>query len=377
MKSLNRFLHNTDLHFLTLLVILLSFGLAMLYSASSVMATDKFQDSLYFLKRQSAFVVCGLFLMFWIYFSSHKSWLRLSFYLVLFSLFALMLTYIPAFSLESKGAARWIRVFGFTFQPVEILKVSWVLYLSNCFSLYSKKIEIKNWYEKKIVVLILWLISVGATLFQPDFGNALLIGILGLTMLFLSGFPFLYLSLLIIGGASAAAWIVFQEDYRRRRLMSFLNPWNDPLNTSYQIIQSFTAFHSGSLWGKGLGNSQEKLYFLPEVHTDFIGSVVAEEFGFVGFSLLLITFSLFCYRGFYIAQKSQRKESFLLASGASLLLAMEILFNLCVIMGLLPTKGIPLPFLSHGGSSLIASLALCGFILAVAKEKNNYENKNV
>ncbi len=366
-RQFSSFISRIDTRFLVLVLILLGFGLTILYSASSVLATDKFQDSLYFLKRQAFFALIGFILMTWVASSSSRAWLSFSFYFLIISLFFLLLTYVPAFSLETKGAARWIRIFSFQFQPVELLKLAWVLFLSHYLPLEKSSSE-RSFYEKPLTVIVLWLLSVVATLYQPDFGNAFLLCLITFGLLFLSGLSLkLMLSVGFLGAVSAVI-VVFQEDYRRRRLLSFLDPWSDPQNASYQIIQSFTAFHSGGWWGKGLGNSQEKLYFLPEVHTDFIGSIVAEELGFFGFSLLLFLFFLFCQSGFRISKNALRNETYLLASGITLMFSAQILFNLFVILGLLPTKGIPLPFLSHGGSSLMASMVMVGFLMLVAKE---------
>jgi cell division protein FtsW len=370
---LSRFIATTDLRFLFLVLILLSFGLTMLYSASSVLATDLYQDSLYFLKRQALFALAGMAIMTWIACSSSRGWLSLSFYFLLMSLALVLLTYIPSFAVETKGAARWIRVFGFQFQPVELLKISWIVFLSHWLPNRHRGAGIPDLFRRRISVLALWFVSVAAVLYQPDFGNAFVLCAISVGMLFFAGYPLKILVGLFLAGGASAVFFVLQEDYRRRRLLAFLDPWSDPQNTSYQIIQSFTAFHSGGWWGKGLGNSQEKLYFLPEVHTDFIGSIVAEELGFLGFALLLVSFFCLCQRAMGVATRAARSETYLLASGVSLLFMLQILFNLFVILGLVPTKGIPLPFLSHGGSSLLASFAMAGFILLVAKESRHFD----
>ncbi len=150
--------------------------------------------------------------------------------------------------------------------------------------------------------------------------------------------------------------------------MAFLNPWDDPQNTSYQIIQSFTAFFSGGMWGRGLANSQEKLHYLPEVHTDFIASVVGEELGFLGVTVVVAAFVFFVSRGYRIAQRAVDPTGFFLAIGCTTLIGLQALINLCVVTGLVPTKGLPLPFISHGGSALLVVFMACGFLLSVSRE---------
>jgi cell division protein FtsW len=209
---------------------------------------------------------------------------------------------------------------------------------------------------------------VGLLMLQPDFGNAMVLLFVSGVMLFLAGGRVAYL----LGAAAVCApiaWaLVMGAEYRRRRLLAFLDPWADPQNTSYQIVQSFTAFFSGGWWGQGLGNGQEKLHYLPEVHTDFIAAVVGEELGFVAVILMILAFLLLLYRGYRIAMNASDRSGFLLAAGCTTLIGLQVVLNLGVVMGLLPTKGLPLPFISHGGSSILMSFLACGLILSVAKK---------
>jgi cell division protein FtsW len=208
----------------------------------------------------------------------------------------------------------------------------------------------------------------GLILLQPDFGNAVVLLFLAGVLIYLAGARASYLISIVLFSLPVVWGLVMGKEYRRRRLLAFLDPWSDMQNTSYQIVQSFTAFSQGRIFGSGLGNGQEKLYYLPEVHTDFIGAVIGEELGFIGICVLILCFLALIWRGYRIALRASDPTGFLLAAGCTTMIGIQSLLNLCVIMGLLPTKGLPLPFISHGGSALLVTFLACGLIQSVGRE---------
>lgn len=376
-KVLKRW-ENTDSLFLLATVILLMLGLVFLYSSTCVMAQEKFGDSFYFLKRQILFAAVGVIGMYFIQGSNHEIFSRMGAATVLISIFLFGLLFVPGIGEEANGAVRWFSVGPIRFQPGEFAKIACVLYMSWALSKKGEKVK-----SFKYGVLPMLVVSGSLLIFllaQPDLGNAVVVALLTLAMLFIAGARTSYLLIGVFSAIPTLYWLIMGAEYRKRRLLAFLDPWSDPQNTSYQIIQSFTGFYKGGIWGQGLGNSQEKLYFLPEVHTDFIGSVIAEEIGFVGLVAIILLYIFLILRGFIIGARSKSKSGFLLASGCATLLGVQAFLNLAIIMGLLPTKGLPLPFVSHGGSSLVATLILCGLILSVSRKNNcerSYYNERV
>ncbi|NCN26642.1 putative lipid II flippase FtsW [bacterium] len=364
MNSFFRRWEKADLPFLLATIALLVLGLVFLYSATCVMASEKFGDSFYYLKRQGSFALLGLLAMTIIQGGNYQRFCRLGAPLVIISLLCFSLLLVSGIGDEANGAVRWLKIGWLRFQPAEFAKIACVLYMS--WALSKKGDQVKTFTYGILPMFVVCGSMLIFLLAQPDLGNAVVLGVITLAMLFLAGARVSYLAVFIVGSLPVLYFLIMGAEYRKRRMLAFLDPWHDPQNTSYQIVQSFTGFFKGGLWGQGLGNSQEKLYFLPEVHTDFIGSVVAEELGFIFFVALLCLFAFLIFRGLLIGARAQSKSGFLLAAGCSTLLGLQIVLNLSIIMGLLPTKGLPLPFVSNGGSSLLATLILCGLILSVS-----------
>jgi cell division protein FtsW len=213
-------------------------------------------------------------------------------------------------------------------------------------------------------------------LMQPDFGAAMSLAFLTITMLFLSGTRLRYILSLALF-ALPVLFILIREPYRLRRIISFLDPWKDPLGSGFQLVQSFIAFGSGGITGVGIGGSKQKLSYLPESHTDFIFSIIGEEFGFIGVSVIIALFVLIFFRGFSIANRTQDKFTYYLAVGLSLMISVQALVNFAVATGLVPTKGLPLPFISYGGSSLLMNMAAIGILLNISRGKDYPEPDNM
>jgi len=365
MNALIKRVHIPDIVFFSIVVFLASLGLVMVYSASSVTALDRFGDSFFYLKRQAVFLLSGFALMFLVISSDYRKWVKLGGWILGLTLLMLLAIFIPGIGHKAGGAWRWISLGGFHLQPAEFAKISCILYLSWALVRKGEQTE-KFVYGLLPMGLVAGLLS-GLMLLQPDFGNSVLLFFVAGVLLYLSGAKTTHIISIVLFSLPLIYALVMGKEYRRRRLLAFLDPWSDMKNTSYQIVQSFTAFSQGGWFGTGLGNSQEKLYYLPEVHTDFIGAVIAEELGFFGIAVLVLCFLVLTLRGFRIALRARDATGFLLAAGCSTLIGIQGLLNLSVIMGLLPTKGLPLPFISHGGNSLLATFLACGLIQSVAR----------
>jgi cell division protein FtsW len=357
-----------DIFFFSLVLLLAAFGLIMVFSASSVVAMDRYGDALFYLKRQLTFLLGGFFTLWILVETDYRRWISWGGWILGGAFLMLMLVYVPGVGMRVGGALRWVSFGGFRLQPAEFAKLALVVYMS--WALARKGDNIRSLYYGLLPMLGISAALAFLMLKQPDFGNAVLLMLLAITMVFLAGGRVGYLFGVLMLAAPVAISLIMGADYRKRRLLAFLNPWEDPQNTSYQIVQSFTAFYSGGLWGRGLGNSQEKLHYLPEVHTDFIAAIVGEELGFIGVALLILTFFVLIMRGFQIALHARDRSGFLLAAGCTSMLGYQFVLNFAVVMGLLPTKGLPMPLLSHGGSALISTLMACGLILSVARYSN-------
>jgi cell division protein FtsW len=273
---------------------------------------------------------------------------------------------IPGVGKKVGGAARWIKISGFTFQPAEFVKIGLVLFMAH--SLALKQDKVKSFRFGLLPYLLILAVLLGLLLAQPDLGGALTLGVVAIAMLLVAGTRLSYLAGIGLIALPFLYFMVMNVDYRRRRIMAFLNPWEDPSNTGFQIIQSWIAFGSGGAFGQGLGESKQKLFYLPEAHTDFIFSVIGEELGYVGVIVIAAMFMLLVLRGLRTSLNAPDEFSCFLAFGLTLLIGMQAFVNMAVVMGMVPTKGLALPFLSYGGTSLITTLAAIGLLLNVSRQ---------
>tara|TARA_Y100001936_G_scaffold48167_3_gene46833 strand:+ start:2994 stop:3863 length:870 start_codon:yes stop_codon:yes gene_type:complete len=285
---------------------------------------------------------------------------------MIFTFLLLIIVTFPEFSKKVGGARRWLTLGGFSFQPSELAKFTLVLFIAK--SLVKRADKLRNFaygYLPNLIVLGFFFIPI---LFQPDFGTAMIICAVTFAMLFIAGLrkKFLLLSILAIVPFIASA--IMTAEYRKNRIMAFLKPWEDPSGIGYQVIQSFYAFGRGGFWGTGLGQSSQKLSRLPEAHTDFIFSVIGEELGFIGTTTIVILFSIFIWRGFITAYRSKDPFGTHLATGLTLLIGLQAFINLGVASGLLPTKGLTLPFISMGGSSMLVTMLSVGVLINISKQ---------
>jgi cell division protein FtsW len=353
-----------DIILLLVTLVLVTIGTVMIYSSSSIIAMERFKDGQFFLKKQIFFVLLGLGLMVFMTKIPFDQLRRLAYPGIIVSVVLLSLILIPHVGIRAGGATRWLRLGIFSFQVTEMVKIAMVLFLAH---LLTKKIKHVTEFKKGILIpLSVTLLIVGLIILEPDFGTAVIITTILLLMLYLSGCRITHLAGLAALFAPVALWLIFHKSYRLERLMSFLDPWKDPKHSGFQIIQSLLSFGSGGTFGVGIGDGMQKLFYLPEPHTDFILSVIAEESGFIGVAIVIFFFVVFIVRGFLISFKAPDLFSTLLAAGLTMLIALEAFINIAGVMGLIPLKGLALPFISYGGTSLIMSLTAVGILLNIS-----------
>ena len=351
------------LHWLTFFWLLI--GLVSLYSASSAEGYVEYGDSLYYIKRQLIWLLVGGILFNWLVETPIKKILHVAGWGFIISLSLIMLTYVPVLGTTVNGATRWLNLKFVVIQPSELIKPFLVLQSALLFG---------KWFKIKPSVRIFWVclfaLLLVVILKQPNLSTTALCGMGFWLIALAAGLPLSYLGVTAIAGMMMAAISISLQSYQRVRVMSFLNPWADRMGDGYQLVQSLLAVGSGKIWGTGLGLSQQKLFYLPIQSTDFIFAVFAEEFGFIGSTLLLMLLVIYATLAFQVAVKCSDKINALIAIGVMVFMIGQSILHIGVATGLLPTTGLPLPFFSYGGSSMISSLTLAGLLIRVARESN-------
>lgn len=347
--------------------ILLGIGLVMVFSASYHQGMNWFNDSLFFFKRQAIFAILGLVVMYICSNFNFWQWKKfiMLFFVLNFALLAAVL--VPGIGVNIQGAQRWINLGFMRFQPSDFTKFALILFAANYM---SKKERLVNFFSGVLPLLVIVAASLGLIMLQPDLGTAIAIaGTIGV-MLFAAGAKMSYL----IGLASLsipAVWLLIKAaPYRMQRLITFLNPWQDPRGSGWQVIQSLYGVAGGGLLGVGLGNSRQAMGFLPEPQNDFIFAVICEELGFLGATFILFMFVILVWRGFDIAMKINDTFGSFLAMGLTSMIAIQVIINIGVVTSSMPTTGITLPLISFGGTALIMTLASIGIILNISRYIN-------
>ncbi len=351
-----------DILLLGIVTALTMFGLLMIFNASSVIAYELFGDKYSYFKDQIVWVILGYMALTFFYFFDYKKLFNLALPLLIISLAILVLVFIPGVGSSAKGAARWINIVGFRLQPSEFVKLALAIYLAAWFSTKEKNRFLAFSLLLGAVILLVML--------QPDMGTASIILFEAVAMYFFSGGSVMHF---LLGGPIAVVvgyLLIKAEPYRMSRLTSFLNLGNSFQDTSYHTKQVLIALGSGGIWGLGIGNSLQKYAYLPENVTDSIFPIIAEEFGFIGATTMIMVFAVLVYRGFYIAAKARDAFGRLLAAGIITFIGIQIIINLGAMTALLPLTGVPLPFISYGGSALILNLASIGILLNIAKQSD-------
>ncbi|HXV62953.1 MAG TPA: putative lipid II flippase FtsW [Vicinamibacteria bacterium] len=345
-------------------IFLVSFGLVMMYSASAVVAHDAHRSSYFFLVKQAMSASVGLLLLLAL---TRFDYRRLRHPAFVYGLLAVTVALLVAVLVGPpvKNAHRWIRVGLLSFQPSELAKVALVVALA--FQLERRRERLEDFFAGWFPSLLTMGLLAFLVVIEPDYGTAFCLVLVGACLLFVSGVPLRQLATLFLVAAPIVLWLAVSEEYRRERLLIFIDPFRDPLGKGFQIIQSLIAFGSGGILGTGFMRSQQKLFYLPEPHTDFVFAVIGEELGLLGGLAVLAAFGIILWRGLAIAHRAPDGFGSLLASGLTVLIAGQALLNIGVATGLLPTTGIPLPFVSSGGTSLVMSMGAVGLVLSVSQ----------
>lgn len=334
------------------------FGLLMVANASVVEAFRDFNDNFYFFRLQARWVGLGFLAFIATSLVSYQKWQKISPLFLLLALAGLILVVLPRFGFLHFGARRWLSLGGVNFQPSELVKLAYITYLSA----YLVKKD-RAWPVLLVSALIVLLVML-----QPDLGTTVIILLSGFTVYFVSGAPWWHILVSGLAGFLGGLALIFSSPYRKERFLTFLDPLRDPLGASYHIRQILIALGSGGLFGLGLGQSRQKYEYLPAVTTDSIFAVVAEELGFLGASALILVFVFLIWRGFKIAREAPDRFGQLLATGLISWLGFQALVNLSAIVALVPLTGLPLPFISYGGSSLILVLVASGILVNISKQ---------
>jgi len=348
-------------------VILTLIGLVMVFSASGVVAGNRFHDAIYFLKRQIAWLLFGFILLQLASRLDYLVWRKLAVPILAVTCVLLVLVLIPSIGVAVKGARRWLKLGPISLQPAEMVKLVAVFYVAAYLTNKGERIkEFKAGFLPPL--LVVGLLS-GLVLLQPDLGTVVVVGVVTLGLLFLGGARLLHLSGLIPMFLIAVGLLIWKSPYRLQRLLIFLDPTKDPTGAGFQVNQSFLAFGSGGPFGVGLGAGKQKLYFLPEAHTDFVLALVGEELGLVGTTAVMLLFAILIMKGLKIAGRAQDPFGRHLAYGITLLIGAQAMINAGVATGLLPTKGLTLPLVSYGGSSLLVNLLAIGILLSISRDR--------
>jgi len=348
--------------FLSTLAIIITIGLIMVWSSSYILASENFGSSLHYITRQLIYLFLAIGVAFVVSKTKYTFWIKYGYLVNILASLIVALTIVKGIGNSAKGASRWISFGGISLQPGEIVKFTVILSALSFF---------ENWNKMDLKERI----KHGGTLFlplallikQPDFGTVFICFVVISFVCFMSSFPRKYFYSSLLCGGIGGVFILFSQAYRVKRMLTYLDPWKNPQGSGFQIIQSYMAFANGSLFGQGLGNSNEKLFYLPEAHNDFIFSVIGEELGFIGVLLIVCLFVAFIYFGFKLALQIKERVGIIMGSSIVFVLGLQALLNMGVVLGLLPTKGLNLPFISYGGSSLICNFFGIGLLLSVVK----------
>lgn len=358
-----------DLPLLFATLVLLGFGLLMVYSSSYIYAAERTGDGFAFIIKQGVFASLGLAALIAVSRVDYRFWQRHALWCLLFATALLALVWVPGVGLRSGGAQRWLSLGPAAFQPAEFARFAIVVFAVR--QLVQKQQRLGHFLAGVVAPVLFTLPALALLLLQPDFGSTVLCAAVVFALMFVAGVPMR--SLAVVAGTLvlAATALITTSEYRRSRVLGFLDPWADPGGRGFQILQSLVGFHEGGVAGVGLGNGKEKLFYLPEAHNDFIFAVIGEELGFLGVVAVIALYLFVLWRGLRIASQHQRKTSdefgAWLAVGLTLALVLRGFINLAVVLGLVPTKGITLPLISYGGSALVMDLITIGVLLSISR----------
>lgn len=360
---------STDIPLAIACVLLAIFGIFMIYSASSYSAQITYGDKFFFVKKQIIGVVLGIIALVVFSHINYNIFSKFKIIFLIVGALLLVAVLIPGISISTYGARRWISIAGFSFQPSEVSKFCFVLYSA---STLAKKPDGHQTVLGAFKVIAVGLCYCFLIMLEPNMSVTMLLAFVMIVMLFMGGLKLSRFFLMSVPAVLGVVALILLEPYRLRRLVAFINPWESPLGEGYQLIQSLYCFGAGGLFGVGYGNSRQKYLFLPFSESDFIFSIIGEEFGLIGCGIVLCIFAFIVYRGFKIAFSSKNRFGCYLAIGISSVLAVQVLLNVAVVTGSIPPTGLPLPFISAGSTSIIVFMASMGILLNVGKQNKNY-----
>jgi len=346
----------------TILVLL---GVVMVFSSSSIYALRELHSSTYFLKRHLLYLFLGLIAMGTMMTIDYRILAKYAKPLLVLTVVSLVLVLIPHIGREVYGARRWFQIFGFSIQPSEFAKVIMIIYTADFLARKKKKVE--DLVEGFLPVMMVLGAMCLLILKQPDLGTTALIGSVVFIMLFVAGTRLVFLGAVFLMSLPALYFLISRVAYRMKRIQAFLDPWKDQQGVGFQLVQSQIALGSGGIFGVGLGQSVQKLYYLPAAHTDFILSIIGEELGLVGTLSVIFLFIIFIWQGARIAKRCEDPFGYFLALGIVVMIGLQAIINIGVSIGAFPTKGLPLPFVSYGGSALVVQLACVGLLLNISR----------
>ncbi len=357
---------NNRYHWIAAITVILAlFGLLAITSASQIIAYAKYKDSLYFFKRQLVYVIAGGFL-FWLFSRiDYMKLRRLTMPFAVGCIALLVMVFIPSIGYSAGGASRWIPLGFFNLQPSEFAKLASVLV--TVFLVNRQKQGFKD--LNSLIPFSIILVMAALVMAQPDMGTTILIVGVSFIMLFIGGLSWSLVSGISATGILLAGLLIKMEPYRFKRLLSFIDPLDDPRGGGLQIIQGAIAMGSGGFWGSGLAMSKQKFFFLPAAHTDFIMAIIGEELGLLGIVGLVVLFALLAVCGFSIAYNTRDSYGRLLATGLTVMIVMQAMVNMGAVSGIMPITGVPLPMISFGGSSLLTTMIALGIIASIAKRE--------
>lgn len=364
-----------DKKLLITIILLLIFGFIMSFSASIYFSEKIFANPFYITIRQGIYIIIALFAGFLVLKIPMSKLEKLSLKLFIFNLILLTLVFLPVIGVEINGSRRWISLGFLNFQPSEMMKLVIILFMAGF--LVRQDLHVISSHLGLLKTIFILFILALLLLFETDVGAFFIISSTALLMLFVAEVKLKHFLLVIVGGIASLSLVVFSIPYTRKRILAFLDPWKDPHGDSYQLIQSLISIGSGEIFGVGLGGGVQKTSFLPDAHTDFIFAVIGEELGIIGMLFVIFCFSYIIYRGFIISKtaltRSKHYSSYT-AYGISIWLAIQVSINIGVNLGLLPTKGLTLPLISFGGSSMVMSVISLAILLRIDIENKRYRN---
>ncbi|MCP4022721.1 MAG: putative lipid II flippase FtsW [Desulfobacteraceae bacterium] len=351
-------------------VIMLSLiGVVMVCSASSAISMENYNTLYFYMKKQAVFCLISICIMFIVASFPYRLYKNFAYIILLAAIGLLCSVMVPAISVTAGGAQRWVNLGGFTFQPSEFAKLALIIFLG--YSLAKKQHMIKDFSVGFIPHIFVFSIIASLIIIQPDFGTVVVLGLITWGMMFIAGVRILHLISPLPLLVPLAYFLVVKVDYRLERILIFLNPWADPYNTGYQITHSLKAFGSGGIFGQGIGLGMQKQHYLPEPHTDFIFSIIGEELGLVGVLFILILYLILLIKGTQIAKNCKNLFGTIMASGLTIYIGVQVFINAGVALGLLPTKGLTLPFISYGGTSLVINMTAMGILMNIGASKDH------